>query len=77
MKESSAERHGLVQVHQNCPKRPYLELVLPEDVHSVKYVAFAVSSRDQGMVSKAWQNYMATTDSCEVGATAMKVHRSP
>ncbi|ATZ50325.1 hypothetical protein BCIN_05g06850 [Botrytis cinerea B05.10] len=48
MKESSVERHGLVQVHQNCPKRPYLELVLPEDVHSVKYVAFAVSSRDQG-----------------------------
>jgi len=49
MKEYSVERNALVHVHQHCPKRPYIELLVPEDVHSVKYLDFAVSSRDQGM----------------------------
>ncbi|PQE33433.1 heterokaryon incompatibility protein [Rutstroemia sp. NJR-2017a WRK4] len=53
MKETSIERNDFVQVHQNCPKRPYLELVLPEDVQSVKYVAFAVSSRDQAFTTNS------------------------
>lgn len=49
MKEHSVERQALVHVHQHCPTRPYLELLVPEDVHTVKYVIFAISSRDQGM----------------------------
>jgi hypothetical protein len=51
VKEYTVKREGLATVHQFCPSRPYLELHLPDDVHSVLYVDYTVFSRDQGQLT--------------------------
>ena len=48
-KQLVVERRDLVIVHQHCPDRPYLELVVPEDFHAALYIEFTAESRDQGM----------------------------
>ncbi|KAH9904278.1 hypothetical protein F4778DRAFT_57817 [Xylariomycetidae sp. FL2044] len=47
-KQISVARKDRYVVHQHCPDRPYLELKVPEDAKSVKFVDYAVCSRDQG-----------------------------
>ncbi|KAL1872743.1 hypothetical protein Daus18300_004289 [Diaporthe australafricana] len=46
--ECSAERKELVTIHQFCPDRPYLELRIPDNAGSVKFVECALVGRDQG-----------------------------
>lgn len=48
IRERRAERTELVQVHDHCPDRPYIELEVPEDAKTVVGVTFSVISRDQG-----------------------------
>ncbi|VUC23018.1 unnamed protein product [Clonostachys rosea] len=43
-----ARRAELVQVHDHCPERPYVELKVPENVEKVLSVEFSTVSRDQG-----------------------------
>jgi len=42
------KREGLIKVSRYCPERVYLELRVPEDIHSVTRVIFRIVSHDQG-----------------------------
>jgi len=46
--KQSAIRHGVIQVHEHCPRRPYLELVVPPEALAVTSATFVTDSRDQG-----------------------------
>lgn len=48
IKKCSARRADLIQVHDHCPERPYLELEVPKDAKEVVAVSFTAVSRDQG-----------------------------
>ena len=48
IKLCTAERADLIQVHDHCPERPYVELEVPQDAKSVIAVSFTAISRDQG-----------------------------
>ncbi|CAM1508928.1 Fc.00g026670.m01.CDS01 [Cosmosporella sp. VM-42] len=48
IKVCSAKRTELIQVHDHCPDRPYVELEIPQDAKSVVAVSFTTISRDQG-----------------------------
>ncbi len=52
-KEATSVRADLIQVHDHCPERPYVELAIPRDAKSVVSVLFKATSRDQGTVSNA------------------------
>jgi hypothetical protein len=58
MKEHRASREGLTQVYEHCPRRPYLELVIPPDCAQVTTATFTSVSRDQGWaddtISSTW-----------------------
>jgi hypothetical protein len=38
----------LIQVHEHCPQRAYVELMVPPDFGTVTAVYFTTVSRDQG-----------------------------
>jgi hypothetical protein len=42
------KREGLIEVSRYCPERVYLELRVPDDIHSVTRVIFRIVSHDQG-----------------------------
>ncbi|KAK0651079.1 heterokaryon incompatibility protein-domain-containing protein [Cercophora newfieldiana] len=48
MKEHRVARESLIQVYEHCPRRPYLELVVPPDCAEVTAAVFTTVSRDQG-----------------------------
>ncbi|KAK3358728.1 heterokaryon incompatibility protein-domain-containing protein [Lasiosphaeria hispida] len=48
MEKHRAVRHSFVQVHEHCPRRPYLELVVPPEASAVTSATFTTDSRDQG-----------------------------
>ncbi|KAK0624203.1 heterokaryon incompatibility protein-domain-containing protein [Immersiella caudata] len=48
MKQHRVDREGLVQVYEHCPRRPYVELVVPSDCAEVTTAVFITLSRDQG-----------------------------
>lgn len=48
IRECHIERSDLIQVHDHCPDRPYIELRVPDDAKAVAAVTFTTISRDQG-----------------------------
>lgn len=50
-------RRGVVQVHEHCPQRPYVELIVPDDVQTVTAASFTTVSRDQGWADSKAQSY--------------------
>ncbi|CAM1503623.1 Fc.00g012140.m01.CDS01 [Cosmosporella sp. VM-42] len=48
LKKQVAKRCQLIQVHDHCPERPYIELKVPEDAKAVVAISFMALSRDQG-----------------------------
>ncbi|KAM0435864.1 hypothetical protein ACHAPT_002755 [Fusarium lateritium] len=52
IKECVAEHKELLQVHDHCPERAYVEVQVPQDAKRVVAVNFSAVSRDQGWASK-------------------------
>ncbi|KAK0745839.1 heterokaryon incompatibility protein-domain-containing protein [Schizothecium vesticola] len=52
MKKFSSARLDPVQVYEHCPRRPYLELTVPDDALAITKAEFKTLSRDQGWGSK-------------------------
>lgn len=48
IKECVAEHKELLQVHDHCPERAYVEVQVPADAKKVVAVSFTAVSRDQG-----------------------------
>ncbi|KAM5345125.1 hypothetical protein ACJ41O_010987 [Fusarium nematophilum] len=48
IRECTAVRRELLQVHDHCPEQPYVELEVPQDAKKVLAVSFTTTSRDQG-----------------------------
>lgn len=48
MKQFSSARRDLVQVYEHCPRRPYVELTVPDDALTITKAEFKTLSRDQG-----------------------------
>jgi hypothetical protein len=42
------KRQGEIEVSRNCPDKAYVELHLPEDIHTVNQIMFRIESHDQG-----------------------------
>ena len=51
MKKFSSTRLDPVQVYEHCPRRPYLELTVPDDALAITKAEFKTLSRDQGWAS--------------------------
>ncbi|KAJ8121321.1 hypothetical protein ONZ43_g2194 [Nemania bipapillata] len=45
---SESTRRDLIQVHEHCPQRAYVELIVPENAETVTAASFTTISRDQG-----------------------------
>ncbi|RTE80853.1 hypothetical protein BHE90_004666 [Fusarium euwallaceae] len=52
IKECFGEHKELLQVHDHCPERAYVEVQVPADAKRVVAVNFTAVSRDQGWASK-------------------------
>lgn len=48
IKECVAEHKELLQIHDHCPERAYVEVQVPADARKVVAVNFTAISRDQG-----------------------------
>jgi hypothetical protein len=48
MTKHSISRNEVVQVYEHCPRRPYVELTVPQDASTLLSVLFTTESRDQG-----------------------------
>jgi len=48
MEKHSIARSDIVQVYEHCPRRPYVELAVPQDALTVSSVLFTTEARDQG-----------------------------
>ncbi|TVY68799.1 Heterokaryon incompatibility protein 6 OR allele [Lachnellula suecica] len=48
VKQVVSKRSDLIQVHEHCPQRAYIELEVPQDLGVVLSIDFRVKSRDQG-----------------------------
>lgn len=48
IKECVAEHKELLQVHDHCPERAYVEVQVPADAKKVVVVNFTAVSHDQG-----------------------------
>ncbi|KAK5654223.1 hypothetical protein OQA88_7398 [Cercophora sp. LCS_1] len=48
MKKHSVARSSIAQVYEHCPRRPYVELAVPQDALTVSSAVFTTESRDQG-----------------------------
>lgn len=51
-KEISARRADLIQVHDHCVEQPYVELLIPQDCHTVTEVVFTAVAKDQGWADR-------------------------
>jgi hypothetical protein len=47
-KSVCVRREGLIKVSRYCPERPYVELRVPEEINTVRGIAFRILSHDQG-----------------------------
>ncbi|KAK4098417.1 HET-domain-containing protein [Parathielavia hyrcaniae] len=52
-----SRRRGVVQFHEHCPQRPYVELTVPDDAQTVTAASFTTVSRDQGWADSKIQSY--------------------
>ncbi|KAJ3549234.1 hypothetical protein NM208_g611 [Fusarium decemcellulare] len=52
IKECFAEHKELLQVHDHCPERPYVELQVPQDSKRVVAVSFTAVAHDQGWADR-------------------------
>ncbi|KPM42173.1 hypothetical protein AK830_g4379 [Neonectria ditissima] len=57
IREHTAKRVDLIQVHEHCPHLPYVELEVPEEAKRVVRVTFTTLSRDQGWADQKDLSY--------------------
>ena len=49
IKQLVARRNDLLVIHEHCPDRPYVELVIPEDFQTASYVEYTIDSDPTGL----------------------------
>ncbi|KAK7419698.1 hypothetical protein QQZ08_010785, partial [Neonectria magnoliae] len=57
IREHTAKRTDLIQVHGHCPHIPYVELEVPDEAKGVVRVTFSTLSRDQGWADQKDLSY--------------------
>ncbi|KAI1415062.1 heterokaryon incompatibility protein-domain-containing protein [Hypoxylon sp. FL1857] len=55
--ECTSERKELVEIDENCPRRPYVEIRVPDNAKTVLAVHFTTVSRDQGWATVDGPSY--------------------
>ena len=67
IKRVVARRKNIVTIHEHCPDRPYVELVVPEDFRAACYVEYTIDSRDQGIHQRWPQMLLLANTKCTTG----------